>query len=146
MKPPRADVPITTGVLAKLLGWTRPRTNRWLDAHAKRDATIIVWVNGRRMVTLASLRRVVPDIARAIASKNDFEELRSDLALIERHLGELAESHREFRRISNEWFRSLAKRVNALEKSFQNGSAKRSEASTSVQQGTDLSSSDLDSR
>lgn len=144
MKPPRPDVPITTGALAKLLGWTRPRTNRWLDAHAKRDATIIVWVNGRRTVTLASLRRVVPDIARAIASKNDVEDLRSDLQLVERHLGELAEVNRDFRRQSSEWFRALARRVSALEKSFKNARQKRPEANGSGQEAPDRSRRDID--
>lgn len=121
----RADVPLRTEEIARILGWKTRDTAKWLDGLARQDPSIVVRVNGRRMATLASLRKVVPDIGRRFASDRDLEEVREEQDQQRKDIELIAEDVREFRRKSNEWFRSLSQRMNAVEKSLRLASEKR---------------------
>jgi hypothetical protein len=115
---PRPDVPLSTGEIARLLGWSTKRTARWLDGLAAKDASIIVRVRGRRRVTLASLRRVCPDIGKRFPTDRDLEEIRDTLAEQRVDLNLVAERLREFQRESSESQRRMAMRMNAAEKAL----------------------------
>jgi hypothetical protein len=112
---PRPYEPLTTGQLATLLGWTRARARRWLDGLAKHDPSVVLRVNGHRRITLASLRRVLPEFGKRFPSGNEVEELRYELAQQKAELYELAKEFAAFRKKSNEWYRSLAARMNGAE-------------------------------
>jgi hypothetical protein len=112
----RADVPLSSGDVAKLLGWPLKRTVRWLDGLAEKDPSIIVRVRGRRRVTLASLRRVCPELAKHFATDRDVEEIRDEQAELKGEVYRMAAAHREFQRKSWEWFRGLSARLATLEK------------------------------
>lgn len=111
-------VPLSTGQIAETLGWSVKRAARWLDGLAEHDPSIIVRVRGRRMTTLASLRRVCPDVAKRFASDRDIAEIREEQeeqADEIKALAEDARAAREFRRKAHEWLTGLERRVRALE-------------------------------
>lgn len=65
---------ITIGQVARLLGWTRWRTARWLA-----NAEALVERGGRKVVTLASLREAFPEVFdRYIAELGDRDEDEDD--------------------------------------------------------------------
>jgi len=112
-----ATKPIGTAELAAILGWTTERTRDWLDRLAEKDPSIVTRVNGRRMTTLSSLRRVMPDIAKHMASADDVDDIRDDQAEQKRELDELAKAFSEFRAKSWEWFqriRVLEEKISSL--------------------------------
>jgi hypothetical protein len=108
--------PMRTNEIAGILGWSTERTARWLDGLARRDPSIIVRVNGRRMTTLASLRRVVPDIAKRFASDSDLEDVREEQGSLRRDIESIAVQLREFREKAWGWYRGAERRLSALEK------------------------------
>lgn len=112
---PAPNVPIGVGQIAKVLGWTPKRARTWLDGLAARDASIIVRVGGRRMTTLASLRRVCPDVAKRFASDDDVSALRDELDEQADEIRRVARSLGEFRQKAHDWLTRLESRVTKIE-------------------------------
>ncbi len=111
----RADVPMSLGEISGVLGWPPERTRRWLDGLASKDPSIIVRVRGRRMVTLASLRRVCPDIAKRFATDRDIDEIRDEQREQRYELELVASKVHDFRKQSWEWYQAVVVRLDAIE-------------------------------
>lgn len=111
------NVPLRTEEIARLLGWSTKRTGRWLDGLAAKSPDIVVRVRGRRMVTIASLRRVCPDIAKRFATDADVKQLQEEQQEQAAELRLVASELREFRKKAWEWYSGVDRRLRKIEQS-----------------------------
>jgi hypothetical protein len=108
------NTPLTVGEIARTLGWSTDRARTWLDGLAERDPSIIVRVRGRRQTTLASLRRVCPDVAKKFASDLDVDEIREEQGMLSEEIRRVAKELGEFRRKSHAWLTRVEAKIDRL--------------------------------
>ena len=120
--PPAADrkrkpfEPLKTGQVADILDWTPKKTRLWLDGLAKSHPHVLMQVNGRRRITLAALREVLPEFGLELPTDRDLDDIREEQVMQKREVEEIAKEFANFRRLAAQWYRDLARRTNALEK------------------------------
>jgi ABC-type Fe3+-hydroxamate transport system substrate-binding protein len=109
------NVPIGVGTIAAALGWNPRRARRWLDGLAERDPSIVVRVRGRRMTTLATLRRVCPDVAKRFASDKDVDALQAGHEELAEEIRAVAGAHGQFSKKAQELIEDIQRRLRTLE-------------------------------
>jgi hypothetical protein len=110
-----ANVPLRTAEVATITGWSTKRTARYLDGLTLKDPSIVIRVRGRRMVTLASIRRVDPDFGKKFASDFDIKKVEEEQIEQAGEIKLLAAELKAFQRKSWDWYNSVSGRLRALE-------------------------------